>query len=428
MQSRRSFLKKAATAVIAPMAVPASALGKDGTVAPSNRVTLGVIGSGGKATSGMQSLKSHPAKQFLAVCDVLNGARERARKIVAPDKVKLYEDFRDLIARDDIDAVLVATPDHWHVLASIHAARAGKHVYCEKPLGATVEEGQALARIIKEEGVVFQHGTQLRSTPGVLHACELVRNGYIGDLKSVTIGSPPGHETGAHPPEEVPKGFNWDLWQGPAVERPYTEWRVRPKDFTLPGWYFCKDYSPSGWIAGYAVHDTDIAHWGMDMERSGPVSVEGEGVFPNEGLWDTVLTYKMKFEYPNGVTLNLTTTDLNPHGVRFEGTEGWVFTRGRIEASDKTLLDVTIGDDQIKLHKSANHEHDFLNAIIAGHTDTLTPADVAHRSTTPCLIGGICLDLKRKLEWDPKAEQFVDDDEANKLLSRPMRKPWTLDV
>ena len=422
--SRRHFLRTAAAVAVVPAVIPSSALGLAGTVAPSNRIALGFIGVGGKGMHGMRNFAGCAEAQIVAVCDVDSGERENARKVAGLPPEAGYNDFREVIARDDVDAVQVATPDHWHVLPAIAAARAGKHVYCEKPLSNTIAEGRALANAVERYGVVFQHGTQLRSLRNVRFACELVRNGRIGDLHTITIGSPPGLATGLHREEPTPPGLDYDLWLGPAPYAPYTPWRVG-RECGYAGWYFISDYSLSGWIAGFGVHDIDIAHWGMGAERTGPISVEGEGVFPEEGLFDTVMTYRLEFKYANGVTLHMTSTDLNPHGVRFDGTEGWVFTRGQIDAEPKSLLREIIAPGEVHLYESKLHEQNFLDGI-KSRAATITPAEVAHRSTTPGLLGGICLKLGRKLEWDPAIERFVDDPEADRLLSYTMRAPWRL--
>jgi predicted dehydrogenase len=422
--TRRRFLGAAASAAIFPSLIPSSALGLDGNVAPSNRIGMGFIGVGGKGTDGMRNFLGCNDAQAVAVCDVDSARRENARKMAGLPPQNAYNDFRELIARDDIDAVLVATPDHWHVLASIAATRAGKHVYCEKPLSNTIAEGRALVETVDRYGTVFQHGTQLRSLRNVRFACELVRNGRIGALRQIVIGSPPGLATGLHPAEPIPPGLDYDLWLGPAPYAPYTPWRVG-RECGLPGWYFISDYSQSGWIAAFAVHDIDIAHWGMDTELTGPVEVEGEGVFPIEGLFDTVMTYRLEYKYANGIRLIVTSTDRNPHGVRFVGEQGWIFTRSEIDAEPKSLLRETIAANEIRLPESRLHEQNFLDCIRT-RSATLTPAEVAHRSTTVGLLGGIALKLRRKLRWDPRRERFIDDPEADRLLDYTMRPPWRL--
>ncbi len=420
--SRRGFIAGAAVGMAAPFVVPSSALGLDGSVAPSNRIGLGVIGCGGKGAGGMRNFLRLPDVEVVALCDVSKAARDWAAGFAKLPEERRYNDFRELLAREDVDAVLVATPDHWHVLASLAAVRAGKDVYCEKPLSNTVAEGRALVGAVEQHGAIFQHGTQLRSLRATRQACELVRNGRIGELQRITIGSPPGLATGVHPAMPVPAGFDYDLWLGPAPEAPYTAHRIRIPG-GLPGWYFISDYSKSGWVAGYGVHDIDLAHWGMGTEYTGPVEVEGEGQFPEAGLFDTVLTYRLEFKYANGVTLTMTDTGQNRHGVQFHGSEGWIFTRSEIETRPESLVREVIGPNETRLYESEMHERNFIDCV-KSRAETITPVEVAHRATSVGLIGGIALKLGRKLRWDPEKERFREDEEANRLLSYAMRGPW----
>jgi len=331
-----------------------------------------------------------------------------------------YIDFRGLLTRDDIDTVAIATPDHWHVLIAIAAMRAGKDVYCEKPLGNTIREGRALVETAKRYGAVFQHGTQLRSLEAVRLACELVRNGRIGKLKEVRIGSPPGKARGPLRGGPVPETIDYDLWLGPAPESPYVSEVVNRK-----GWYFVSDYSKSGWIAGYGVHDLDIAQWGIDQDRTGPVRIVGHGRYPRGGLFDTILTYEIEFEYANGVKIIMTDTEKNRHGVTFIGEKGWVFTRSGIAAEPKSLLNEKIGADEIHLYDSPGHARNFIDCV-KSRRETIAQPEIAHRATSTALLGGIACQLGRPLEWDPQAERFVDDTEADRLLSYAMREPWQL--
>jgi len=291
--SRRKFVAKttgvASVLLGMPAIVPSSVFGQN---APSERITVGVIGTGNKTRGGMRNFMNLDDAEVVALCDVDRPRMELAAQTAKVPPERLYEDFRELLACKDIDAVLIGTPDHWHVLQAKAAVEAGKDVYCEKPFSNTVEEGRILVDAVHRHNAIFQHGTQLRSNMQNRHSCELARNGYLGEVRKVTIGSPPGHATGFHAPEPIPDGFNWDLWQGPAPENPYTRWRCArlPEVKKLAGWYFVSDYSKAGWVAGFGVHDIDLAQWGMGTEHTGPVTVEGEGVFPKEGLFDTVLT------------------------------------------------------------------------------------------------------------------------------------------
>jgi predicted dehydrogenase len=422
--TRRQVLQAGAALVAAPTIVPSQVFGAN---APSERIGVGVIGCGGKAFGGTKNLQGPGGCRIVALADPNRPNVDRYARAYAVEKDRCYQDFRELLELDDVDAVLVGTPDHWHVPISIAAAKAGKHVYCEKPLSNTIAEGQALVKAICEAGVVFQHGTQLRSNAANRKACELVRNGYLGDVRKVVIGSPPGHAIGEVPPEPVPETLDWDIWIGPAEPLEYRSTIVGGiPGRGLRGWYFVKRFSLAGWIAGYGVHDIDLAHWGLGLEQTGPVRIEGHGAFPNSGLFNTVLGYELTFTYADGRQIVMTDTSKNRHGVKFmhENGEDWIHTRSRSSASDKRLLTMPIKDGDTRLYASPNHEQNFADCIRKGTTETITPIEVAHRSTSVCLLGGICVDLGRSLQWDPETQKFVGDDEANTRLDYPHRDPW----
>ncbi|MBM4037246.1 MAG: Gfo/Idh/MocA family oxidoreductase [Planctomycetes bacterium] len=423
MASRRAFLRRLAAvggAAVVPSIISSAALGRDGAAPPSDRLGLGVIGAGGKARGGMATFMALKDVQAIAIAEPNDKRREQALVAARLKPQDGCRDFREMVVLPNVDVVLVGTPDHWHVLQSIAAAKAGKHVYCEKPLSNTIREGRALVEAVKRYGVVFQHGTQLKSSGGTRLACELVRNGRIGRLKSVRIGSPPGAATGVHPPQPVPDWLDYDMWLGPAPWRPYA-----PPVVNNCGWYFVSDFSKSGWVAGFGVHDIDIAQWGLGLERTGPVEIEGTGVFPKDGLYDTVLTYRLEFRYANGAVITMTDTGQNRHGVLFEGTEGTVYTRGGIECKPSSLAYERFGANEVHLYQSSNHEANLIECIKT-RRETITPAEIAHRSCSTCLLGGIALQLGRRLRWDPAAERFPDNPDANRLLSYAMRSPWTL--
>ncbi len=420
--SRRTFLKAAGAAVAVPTLIPARALGLDGAVAPSNRITMGLIGCGGRMGGVWGAFAANPDVQAVAVSDVWAPARERYRQSLKLRPEDAYVDFRELLARADVDTVAIASPDHWHIPHAVAAIKAGKDVYCEKPLSNTIGEGRALVETARRYGAVFQHGTQLHSLGTVRRACELVRNGRLGKLREIVIGSPPGLVTGRHAPQPVPEGLAYDLWLGPAPDAPFCRARVFA-EAGLPGWYFISDYSKSGWIAGYGVHDLDIAQWGMGLERSGPVTIEGRGAYPADGLFDTILNYRIEFTYANGVKIVMTDTGQNRHGVKFVGEKGWVFTRSEIEAEPKSLLREEIGPEEIHLYNSPDHARNFLDCVRT-RGETITPPEIAHRATSTALLGGIACQLGRKLRWDPARERFADDDAANGLLRCTQRSPW----
>jgi predicted dehydrogenase len=428
--SRRSFLKTAAAVVAGPYILPSSVLGLAGTTAPSNRITMGCIGLNGMGTSDMEAFLGCDGARILAVCDVETAHRERARKIVDDhygeqrragtyNGCDAYNDFREIIARKDIDAVMIGTPDHWHALITIAAAKAGKDIYCEKPISRTIVEGRALCDAVKRYGRVFQTGTQLRSTRAVRFACELVRNGRIGKLRTIRTYLPEGKAIEPQPPMPVPKGFDYDLWLGPAPWAPYTEKRCH---------YFFRyvsDYA-GGTLTDLGAHDNDIAQWGNDTERTGPIEIDGKGRFPRDGLFDTATAFKIRYRYANGVEL-ICSTDPYPSGtgVRFEGTEGWVYTRWIVDADPKSLLSSTIGPNETHLYDSPHHQRNFLDCVKT-RGETIAPAETGHRSCSIGHLGNIAMKLGRKLRWDPARERFVNDPEADRLLSAPMRPPWTL--
>jgi predicted dehydrogenase len=414
--SRRRFLQGATAAVAFPTIIPAAVRGQN---PPSSRIQLGVIGTGGKAMGGARNFVSGTTAQITALADPNQPNMQAFRDAFKVPAARCFTDFNELLALTDIDAVLVGTPDHWHVPVSIAAARAGKHVYCEKPMSVSIAEGQALVKAIQQSGVVFQHGTQLRSQASTRTACELVRNGYFGNVRKVIIGSPPGLAIGPLDPQPVPPTLDWNRWAGPGTPVAYRDVIVGEiPGKGLRGWYFMKRFSPSGWVAGYGVHDIDLAHWGLGLELTGPVRVEGRGTFPKQGLFDTVLDYELTFTYADGRQILMTDTGKNRHGVKFmhENGNDWVFCRSELDASNRDLLRVPRKDSDVKLYESRLHELNFIECIQT-RKPTITPVEVAHRSTSVCHIGAICLDLGRPLEWDPATEKFVNDAEANKRLA-----------
>lgn len=425
--SRRGVLRGIGSAVAAPMIVPSRLLGAD---APSNRLRIGLIGTGGMCWGNASNIHHHGGGDIVALCDVNRPNMTRYQQAYKVPAERCFQDFRELLSLKDIDAVIIATPDHWHVPISIAAAKAGKHVYCQKPLSNTIAEGRALVKTIHQTGVVFQHGTQLRSLTANRLACEIVRNGYIGRVSKVVIGSPPGLAIGDVPPDPVPDTLDWDMYLGPVGPMDYRQ--VIPGPIPgkgLHGWYFIKRFSLAGWIAGYGVHDIDLALWGLGLEHTGPVRIEGRGTFPKSGLFNTVLDYELTFTFTDGRQILMTDTSKNRHGVKFmhENGKDWVFCRSSIEASDRQLLQVEFKDSDVRLYQSQLHEKNFTDCIRKQTTDTITPIDVAHRSTSVCLLGGICLELGgAPLQWDPSAERFINNDAANALLDYEHRAPWKI--
>ncbi len=449
--SRRGFLKKAATTVAgtaaAPYFVSSSALGQAGTVAPSNRITLGLIGCGLHGAGwNLDQIFRNADSQVLAVCDVdeerVQAAKARVEEhytqALGKDTYRgcaAVGDFRELINRKDIDAVAVCTPDHWHVIPAIMAARAGKDVICEKPLTLTVDEGKILCAVIKQTGRIFQTASENRSIDTYIRMCELVRNGRIGKLKHIVVSLPSGNETRGDNFEDrriqaPPKGFNYEMWLGQAPLAPYCPARCHGS------FRWNLDYS-GGRLTDWGAHMIDLAQWGNDTERTGPVEVEGRGKFPpREELFNTAEEFDLHYRYANGVTMNVVSRE---PGIRFEGTDGWIgFTdwRGPLTASKPDILDAKIGDNEVRLYRPSQiiartdngkgGEHRNFIDCVKSRKSCYAPAEVGHRTISIAHIGNIAMLLGRKLKWDPQAERFVGDDQANQMLGRPQREPWTI--
>jgi len=426
--NRREFLRKAVgvSAAVAgfPYFVAPSALGKAGSVAASNRITLGFIGVGSHGIGmNLRTFLGNADAQAVAVCDVDTNNLKKARDIVnqkyGNKDCATYKDFREVIARDDIDAVMISTPDHWHVPMSIAAAKAGKDVECEKPT-LTVQEGRVLCETMKRYGRIFQWSTEDRAVYEYHRMCELVRNGRIGEVHTVHVELPSGpHNPGDPTPLPVPKDFDYEMWLGPAPWAPYTKDRCH--------WNFrwIQDYS-GGQLADWGAHLLDGAQWGNNTEHTGPVEVEGKGVFCKGGLYDTAKEYRIEYKYDNGVKLIVTS---GTPSLRFEGSEGWIGNRGwraPLQASSKSILDSAIGPNEIHLYTCrAGEQRNFLDCV-KSRKDCYFPPEIGQRCFTIAHIGNISMLLGRKLRWDPEKEQFINDDEANRMLSRSMRSPWHL--
>jgi predicted dehydrogenase len=454
--SRRGFLALAGQAaggasLLAgfPAVVPASLLGP---TAPSNRINVGAIGTGRiSRVHDMPGVWKHDHARIVAVCDVDSRRMEDAKVLVngyygkkagkAYDGVKGYLDYRELLASKEIDAVLVSTPDHWHARVAIDAVEAGKDVYLQKPASLTIAEGRALSNAVHRTGRVFQIGSQQRSAPQFRYAAELVRNGRIGQLKTVLVGLPVDPSGDEEPEMPVPKNLNYEMWLGSTPYVYYTEKRVHPQDgYDRPGWLRCEQFG-AGMITGWGSHHIDSAHWAMGTEHTGPVEISGTAEFPTKGLWDAHGPFKTEGVYANGVRMIV--SDEFPNGVRFEGTEGWIFvSRGSeavtssdpvaklkdaqaLSASDPKIITSAIGPNEIHLYESRDHHGNWLECVRT-RQPTIAPVEVAHRSCSACLLHHIAMKTKRKLHWDPLRERFNNDDEANAMLSRPQRWPWGL--
>lgn len=427
--TRRCFLQSSATAVGAALAlptmVPSSVLGAN---PPSERIVLGFIGTGGRGSALLTNFMALADAQVVAVCDVKKpqreGARQRVDKHYDGKVCEAYNDFRRLCARRNIDAVVVASTDHWHVLHALEAVRAGKDVYCEKPLGMSVEQGQMLRQEVNRYRRVFQFGTQERSSRNSRFACEMVLSGRIGKVRKITVASRYSVASDNYPTMPVPDWLDYDLWLGPAPREPYTANRVNNSH-----WFHISDYAV-GFIAGCGIHTIDIATWGNGTDRTGPTQAEGTGEFPRDGLCDCATAWDVNLEFANGVLINFTDGKRNPLGVRFDGTDGWVFVKeehlgGKVDAHPKELLRKEIGPDEVHLPVSNHHQQNFLDCV-KSRSQPVAPVEVAVRSDTLCQLSDIAMRLGRKLRWNPDEEKFVNDEQANRMLSRPMRSPWRL--
>lgn len=418
----------------APFVLPSSVFGAN---APSNRITMGCIGVGRMGMGDLRDIMGRQGVQVVAVCDVDSNRLANAKATVETQYAKAknssgykgcaaYGDFRELIAQPDIDAVQIVTPDHWHAIPAIEAARAGKDLFVQKPLTYSIQEGRALSDTVRRYGRVLQVGSQHRSNNRVRFGCELVRNGRIGKLHTVKVGlptDPPGPVRAATPP---PKELNYSTWLGPAPWADYIEDRVHPqKGLDRPGWLRVTDYC-LGMITGWGAHYIDIAQWGMGTELTGPVEIEGRGTYPKEGVWDVHGAFHIEYAYANGLKLICADAKSDQLGIRFEGSEGWVFVDpSRVEAEPKSLLASTIGANEIHLCESRHHKQNFLDSV-RSRRDPIAPVEVAHRSCSVCILGHIAMKTGRKLKWDPQQERFLDDDAANRMLSRPAREPWNV--
>lgn len=451
--TRRSFIKTAfggaAGLAVLPNILPH---GLFAAPSPNSRIQLAQIGCGRMGREDMQGVMAHKIARLVAVCDVDKKRAALARDMVvefykaagdtAPT-VQLYHDYHELLARPDIDAVIVSTPDHWHALVAIEAAIAGKHLFVQKPITYDIAEAIALRKVVRAKKLILQTGSQQRSEkpwPSFRIASELVRNGRLGTLKTIRIGIGLDRPKGKPPVKQpVPPNLDFDRWLGPAPEQPYMEDRVHPQDgFGRPGWITTEDFG-LGMITNWGTHHVDIAHWAMGQENGGPKTIEATAQFMTNDVWTVHTTYHVEMLYPNDVLVVL--DDKFENGLLFEGTEGWVFCtrsaarvtssdpnaptqttqhKGPLRASDPKILE-PLGPGAVRWPPSTNHYLNWLESILAGH-DPIAPVEHAVRTLEACAAAWIGMKLKRKLTWDVAKERFVDDAEANALIHRKPRR------
>jgi myo-inositol 2-dehydrogenase/D-chiro-inositol 1-dehydrogenase len=449
--SRREFLRTtsvATAAVAAPLIIPSRLLGAD---APSNRIRVGHIGCGRIAQShDMPGVARSGLAEVVAVCDLdtkrIASGKTTIEKLYpgkeAPaPKVDTYGDYRELLTRKDVDAVVISTPDHWHAEIALAAIKAGKDVYLQKPMTMTHEEGVILRDAIVKSERIFQLGSQQRSwgpNEQFRKACEFVRSGRVGQIKAVEIGLPTDPTKPDDSEQPVPANLNYDMWLGSTPLAYYTEQRVHSQTDvnSRPGWLRNNAYC-LGMITGWGAHHFDIAHWGMDCELSGPTKVEGKGEFPSHKIWNVHGAYNVELLYPGNI--KMTVSDRFPNGIKFIGDEGWIFVSRdaqgatssdptsratslkSLDASDPKLLDPN--GVTVQFTHSISHHKNWLECVKARKTP-LVPAPIAERANAACIVSWIAMKLARPLTWDVKSERFINDAEANAMLSRHERAPY----
>jgi predicted dehydrogenase len=431
--TRREFLALAGAAVAFPTIIPGRALGLGDTPAPSGRINLGLVGCGNMGTANAQAFLPLKDCQVVAACDLdkqhLTKMVNLVNKHYQNQDCKAYHDYRELMARPDIDAVMVATPDHWHEVAEVEAARQKKDIYGEKPLAHTIAEQQAIVRAVQENGRIWQMGSWQRSEANFRKAAEIVRNGLIGDVVRVEIGLPSGNKNSgneAHSmvPSDPPPQLDYETWVGPSKMMPYIQGRVHRN------WRW--NYNTGGGqLMDWIGHHCDIAHWGCDFDNSGPSEIEGHGDFPpRDAVWNTAPTYRIELSYPRNIKMTIAGGDKDIRdGCKWIGTTGWVWVnRGAFEGSNEDWRDYkNLPEDmrKVKLYVSTNHRKNFLDCV-KSRKPTITPATTGHHSAIPGHLGLISMLTGRKIRWDAQSEQIIGDEEASQLLTRPFRPPWKL--
>ncbi len=431
---RRDFIKGIGAALALPTIIPASALGKNGFIAPSNRVVLGSIGLGGMGSSNTNNFTSDKRVQLVALCDPCDidnrysyshnqtsGAvhYKESRKLT---DLTIYKDFRELLARKDIDAITTATPDHWHAIIGIACANAGKDVYGEKPLTRTIEEGRMLVNAVKRNGIIWQTGSWQRSNYEFLQTTELVRSGAIGKVKLVKIGLPKNERVKPMAPEPVPSTLDWEMWQGPAARTDFHHYKA----FTT--WRFFSEYS-AGKIADWGAHHLDIAQWAMQYNLEGPKTIEPLEVdWPTDGFYDLPSHFKVRFTYERGEVVEM--SDDNVAGLEIIGEKGTIYAdRGRVATKPLSIVDTKIPyTGKVYGTEAANqskHYKAFIDSVLDRRA-TVTDIENAHRTNTGCLLGEIAYTVGRKITWDWKTEKILNDPQAQRLCSRAYHGNWQL--
>jgi len=431
--SRRLFLNSlalSAGAISCPTILPSSVLGAARKVSPNSRITMAAIGVGGRGTMNMVGFLELPDVRVVAVCDPHADRRQKAKEKVDQKyggaDCRTYSDFREVIARKDIDAVVISPQDHWHALIATAAAKAGKHIYLEKPFGVCIRDCKVIRDAVRKKKIVFQTGTQQRSDRKFRQACELARNGYLGRIHTVEVGSPcpeykPNYK-GPMDPQPVPDGFDWNMWCGPAPFKPYNPGRV-----AWPDWYLIWDYC-AGFIVNWGVHHLDIASWGCPEIGAVNFEVDCRATYRHEGFTDNVFDWESTLNFASGLKLIYSDNKRVKSGCKFIGDQGWVHVdRPSIESGPESLVEIKLKDSDLHLRRSANHAADFIAAIREG-TQPVSDVEAGYKASYLGVTADISARLQRKLKWDVKKEKFVGAgaNEANQRLARPLRAPWKI--
>lgn len=414
--TRREFLRRsvaASTVFSVPLVVP------DRVFGANEKIITGHIGMGGRGGGNLRAFLNHA----VAVCDVDANRVARSVKQVenAGNKCAGYSDYRKLLDRGDLDAVVISTPDHWHALPAIEACQAEIDVYCEKPLTLTIREGREMVTAVRDNKRILQTGSQQRSSSNFRLACELVRSGRIGTLEKVLVGIPgPNHPGKPIPDSKPPSELDYDLWLGPAPLRPYNKNRVHYN------FRFFRDYS-GGQMTNWGAHHIDIAHWGMGVDDSGPLAVHGEAKFHPEKWHDVTESCRITYKYPNDVVMIVGQKQADiPGGTTFVGSKGSIFVnRGKLSSNPESIIKQPLEDGDVRLQVSSNHYQDFLNSIKTRQLP-ICDVEIGHRTATACHLGNAACELGREIRWDAKSERVIGDEEAQQHLTRPYRAPWKL--
>jgi predicted dehydrogenase len=418
---RRQFHSAALAAVAGPVIATSLIRGDE---APSKKITLGFIGVGTMGLGHVHAFLGLKDVQILAVADVVAERRDNAKKVVddhyskqtkaTNNDCKAYNDFQELLGRKDIDAVVISTPDHWHAIPCVLAAKAKKDIYCEKPLTHAIAHGRKVVQAVEANKVIFQTGSQQRSEYDrqFRKAAAYVRSGRLGRIQTVCVGVGAAAVECKLPAQEAPKGTDWNFWLGPAPERAYhSDLCPRGVHKHFPAWRNYKEYAGGG-LSDMGAHHFDIAQWALNMDGSGPVKIEP----PEKG------NSGLKFTYANGVVM----VHGGPSGCTFVGEKGIIWVdRGQLHSIPAKLLQTPLKDKDVTLHDATDHKRNWLECI-KSRKPTICPAEVGHRTSTVCQLGNIGNWLRRTLKWEPAKEQFLDDKEANALVARELRSPWKL--